>query len=51
MDFGKSMKEVLSWILEHVTLEEKKTALKELIIKNQYKVSYTPYDWGHNSKE
>ena len=51
VDFGASMKEVLAWILAHVTLEEKKTALGELISKNQYKVSYTPYDWGHNNKD
>ena len=51
VDFGTSTKEVLSWILEHVTLQNKKTALEELISKNHYKVSYTPYDWGHNSKD
>lgn len=51
VDFGTSMPEVLNWIMEHVTLEDKKTALRELLTKNQYKVSFTPYDWGHNSKD
>ena len=50
-DFGKNMKEVLDWIMEHVNVEDKKTALEELITTNQYKVSYTPYDWGHNQKD
>jgi len=50
-DFGDNMAEVLSWILDHVNMREKKKALEELIQKNSYKVSYTPYDWGHNAKE
>jgi len=50
-DFGDNMAQVLSWILDHVNMREKKKALEELIQKNSYKVSYTPYDWGHNGKE
>jgi len=51
VDFGDNMSQVLTWIHQHVILAEKKTAMAEVLEKNQYKVSYTPYDWGHNAKE
>ena len=51
VDFGESMSQVLSWIHQHVTLPDKKSSLAEVLDRNQYKVSYTPYDWGHNAKE
>ena len=51
LDFGEEDGEVLRWILDHVTEPTKKKDLEELLAKNQYKVSYIPYDWGHNDKE
>ena len=51
VDFGEDDSQVLRWILAHVTEPTKKNDLEELLAKNQYKVSYTPYDWGHNDKE
>ena len=50
-DFGGSKEEVLAWILDHVTLAEKRAALEEVVARSSYRVTYTPYDWGHNSKE
>ena len=51
VDFGEDDSQVLRWILAHVTEPTKKNDVEELLAKNQYKVSYTPYDWGHNDKE
>ena len=51
VDFGEDDNQVLRWILAHVTEPTKKKEVEELLAQNQYKVSYIPYDWGHNDKE
>ena len=51
MDFGENSSEVVRWILDHVTEPTKKKDVEELLAKNQFKVSFIPYDWGHNEKE
>ena len=51
VDFGDDDVEVVRWILDHVTEPKKKKAVEELLNKNQFKVSFIPYDWGHNEKE
>jgi len=50
-DFGSSDQEVLTWILKHVKMPEKKTGLEEVLEKNQFKLTFSPYDWGHNNKD
>lgn len=50
-DFGDDKKEILGWIHERVEEPGKKAALGELLEDSNVKVSYIPYDWGHNSKE
>ena len=51
VDFGENSSEVVRWILDHVTEPTKKKDVEELLAKNQFKVSFIPYDWGHNEKE
>ena len=51
VDFGEDDNQVLRWILAHVTEPTKKKEVEELLAQNQYKVSFIPYDWGHNNKE
>ena len=51
VDFGENSSEVVRWILDHVTEPTKKKDVEELLAKNQFKVFFIPYDWGHNEKE
>lgn len=50
-DFGKTVDDVLQWVLQNVIHPEKKAALKRIVGTKQYKVRYIPYDWGSNSHE
>lgn len=50
-DFGNNAEEILRWVLENVTYEEKKEALRRLIDDGSWKIQYLPYDWGHNGSD
>eukprot|EP00095_Tigriopus_kingsejongensis_P004820 maker-scaffold769_size100554-snap-gene-0.19 protein:Tk04820 transcript:maker-scaffold769_size100554-snap-gene-0.19-mRNA-1 annotation:"PREDICTED: uncharacterized protein LOC102804375" len=50
-DFGKDKDEILKWIYDRTTDEDKKKRLGEVIQSTECKVDYIAYDWGHNRKD
>ena len=54
-DFGSNPGEILQWILDHMgTSNDKSTQLETLMKQNgkdNLKIKYIPYDWGHNNKD
>ena len=56
-DFGANPGEILQWILDHMgTSNDKSTQLDTLMKaqnggKDNLKIKYIPYDWGHNNKD
>ena len=53
-DFGANSGEILQWILDHMgTSNDKSTQLETLMKQNKdnLKIKYIPYDWGHNNKD
>ena len=53
-DFGANKFEILQWIYDHMSSKEKLAQMDQLFAKfgkDQVKIKYIPYDWGHNEKE
>ncbi|KAF0314525.1 hypothetical protein FJT64_001528 [Amphibalanus amphitrite] len=48
-DFGEDDKEVLAWVLRHLT-GEKAEQLKQMLDSGNFKINYIPYDWTNNAK-
>jgi len=50
-DFGDNAQEIVRWVLQNVTYEDKKAALGRLLEEGSWTVQYLPYDWGHNGSD
>ncbi|XP_043226984.1 uncharacterized protein LOC122384072 isoform X1 [Amphibalanus amphitrite] len=48
-DFGEDDKEVLTWVLKHLT-GKKAEQLKQMLDSGNFKINYIPYDWTNNAK-
>lgn len=49
VDFGSNPHEVLQWICAHLPNSQKKTDLGKLLVDNNYRIRYLPYNWDLNS--